>query len=271
MNIFKTAIILSITATLSCVHSTKPDQNEQKQVLTTGKCFVYSINEITNDPVIGTDSILGVMVLRVEGTDSIRNLPVHRVKNQTRYFLGRTATLDSTFASYDYIYESDSFLISLAFHDIGNTGLLMKRQLVSPTDSVTRNGDSAKIENEDDKYFTKVPSVGFTWTQRPDWLQYSITGKEPASAWGKTYSCFKITATPLDSNPSTYDSTAYDQVSWVTPTFIVKTEIHAGPFPAGFVIQSYYGISLIEIIGNAATAPDPEAYKARIVGKGFGG
>jgi hypothetical protein len=264
----KYALAFLALSFLFCVNPA--DVSNQSEILKVGRCFVYSINEIYKDTNGIPDSIIGVMIIRVDNKDSIRNSIVFKEVNTTQYYSGRKYNIDAIYTSNSYVQETDSFLISRAYWNNAGTGMLMKRSMVGPTDSVSSMGDSVCIENEDDKSFSKFPYIGLTWIQRPDWLQYSVIGKEAQSVWGNLYDCFKISAAPLDSHPVSLNSNAsYGQFSWVTSEAIIKTLVTSSLPDSVCCFPSYYRIELIDKIDGIKAQLDPHIYKARIIQKGW--
>lgn len=270
-NLLKASISISFILSFSCFHPIEPSRiTPEKNISITNHCFVYSINECQKDSIGNIDSIIGVMIVKVDTIDSIRNIEVHKWITTVQYFTGNRHTKDSSYVSYEYVFESDSFLMSLAYKDVDmHSGVLMKKLIGDQTDSVSKNGDSVLIENSTDKFFCKLPQIGFSWIQRPDWLRYDVSNSEDISIWGNSYNCFQIIGTPLDSHMVTLHSGTYSHHSWVTSKAIVKTEISHSLPDSVWSSPCYYRIELIEDIDSCSALPNPSSYKSLIMQKGW--
>jgi hypothetical protein len=145
----------------------------------------------------------------------------------------------------------------------------MKKLIGDQKDSVSKNGDSVLIENSDNKFFCKLPQIGFTWIQRPDWLRYDVKNMENISIWDKSYDCFHIIGTSLDSHMVKINSGSYSHNSWATPKAIIKTEISHSLPDSVWDSPCYYRIELIEDIDSCSTYPNPSDYKSLLMERGW--
>lgn len=269
-SLIKTMLLGSLLF-ISCTHITEPRKiSPEKNISLVNHCFVYSINECQKDSIGNVDSILGVMIIKIGKVDFIRKNEVHIWNTTVQYFNGNKHTKDSSYNSFDYVFESDSFLVSLAYKDYDlHSGLLMKKLIGDQKDSVSKNGDSVLIENSDNKFFCKLPQIGFSWIQRPDWLRYDVENKGNVSVWDKSYDCFHIIGTPLDSHMVKINSGDYSHHSWVTPKAIIKTEIAHSLPDSVWDSFCYYRIELIEDIDNCSIFPNPFDYKSLVIERGW--
>lgn len=275
MKSFKIVFVNICILLMSCI--TDPDDKEDKHtnisvLFPEGRTLVYSLYEINHvDSTTLNDSSIGVMVISVGKVDSIRSTQVHRWTIKTEYFSGKSHPIDSVFTSYEYIEESDSFLLYRAYPTkyVSNSGVLMKRTLCDQTDSISANGDSVHIENVDVRNFCKTPYVGLRWIQRPTWLEYEIVQKERIILDNKYFDCFKINAIPLDSHCTVRNQYNYQQNSWVTTDKIIKT-IVIHPLPDSvWNIPNFTKIELLADIPNSKDSTEPSLYKIKAIQKGW--
>lgn len=275
MKIFKILFVNICILLISCI--TDPDDKENRNnnisvIFPEGRTLVYSLYEINKvDSTALNDSSIGVMVISVDKVDSIRLTQVHRWTIKTEYFSGKSHPIDSVFTSYEYIEESDSFLLYRAYPTkyVSNSGVLMKRTLCDQTDSISANGDSVQIENVDVKTFCKTPYVGLKWIQRPTWLEYEIIQKEGIYLGSEYFDCFKINATPLDSHCTIRNPSSYQQNSWVTTDKIIKTIISHSLPDSIWSIPNFTRIEILDDIPDSKGAIKPSIYKINAMQRGW--
>lgn len=271
----KIVSVIILLLTISCI--TDPDNRDNHNSNTSilfpeGRTLVYSLYEINHvDSTASNDSSIGVMIINVGNIDSIRSTQVHRWTLQTVYFISKSHPNDSIFTSYEYVQETDSFLLYRAYPTkyVNHSGVLMKRTLCDQTDSISANGDSVQIENVDVKNFCKTPQIGLKWIQRPTWLEYEIIQKEGIFLGSKNFDCFKINATPLDSHCTIRNPNGYQQSSWVTTDKIIKTIISHSLPDSIWDIPNFTRIELLDDIPASKGTIEPSLYKMKSIQRGW--